>query len=287
MQRAPIAWQRPSPSAARLWLGAEHQTLALAMDERCAEQFQQRHEQAGQRRLAQRGEVHGLLSKRSLRALSVDEMARLAWLEDCLHVPEQERGPWLEQGLAAAPDHQWLMFQHAQKLQAQGDHSAAAALWQPLAEQPGHYQVSALHQLAEQALREQRWAAAQALRTQADSLMEQSEQPPTYEHHGLSDAQVQRLSETLAPLLSQAAGVWLLRETGANQHLLLIKPPSSALSRLLQRITGEAHYERQSCQMLLERVLPRVDLPLETLMLEAFDPMLAHCDARCALHGQA
>ncbi|WP_369988696.1 M48 family metallopeptidase [Pseudomonas xanthosomatis] len=285
-QHAPIAWQRPPASAAQQWLGAEHQALAQAMDERCAEQFQQRHAQASQRRRAQRGEVHGLLSKRALRALSVDEMARLAWLEDCLQVPAEERGPWLEQGLAMAQEHHWLMFQHAQKLQEQGDFASAATYWQPLAEQPGYYQVSALHHMAEQALRGQDWAAAQALRAQADSLVQQSEQAPSYEHHGLSASQLQRLSDTLAPLLSQAEGVWLLRETGANQHLLLIKPPSTALSRLLQRITGEAHYERQYCQVALDRVLPRVDLPLEALMLDAFDPMLEHCDARCALHDQ-
>ncbi|CAK18000.1 M48 family metallopeptidase [Pseudomonas entomophila] len=283
-QHADIPWQRPAPCAARLWLGDEHAALAQRMDARCDDHFQHQHERATQRTRAQRSDRHALLSKRSLRTLNADELAHLAWLERHLLAPGCEGENWLELGLALDAQHPWLMFQQAQRHQQQGDCSTASELWQALAEQPSRYQVSALHRLAEHALRNQDWAAARLLREQADELSQAFEQAPDYQPHGLPASKLEILTETLAPLLSATAGAWLLLEPGADHYLLVVLPRNSWLSRLLRRVSGEVPFEQEACEQLLERLMPRVELPVRSLLLEPSDPLLAHCGPASALH---
>lgn len=276
----PLHWQRAQPSAAQVWLGEQHQALAQRLDQQFAEFIRERCNDAREDYQALVGEHHELLRKQRIRSLNSDEIARLAWLYRT-HLDDNPRAAsLLEQALEQDPKHRALRQQQAFSLYQAGEHQAAAQRWQQLAAEPGPYQLGSLRQLSMLAMAAQDWEQARHYRQQADRLHRQAnaeQSPPQYHAHELAAVEVNKLAQTLAPLLRIASGVWLLRLPDSRHYVLLVQARENLLLRLVSRLTGEQNYSQRNCEQLLDRLMPRLHLRVEAYLLEDNDPRLAQC----------
>lgn len=282
---AALVWQRSQPSAAQVWLGEQHLALAQRLDAQHAEHNARCCEHARAEREARVAEQHDLLRKRRLRALSNDEIARLAWLYRTLDMAGEAAMALLEEALLQAPDAPALCYQLAECQALAGRAEAAAALWRQVAEHCGALQLHSLRKLSVLALRSDDRAAAQHYRREADALQraEHGEEEGEWVPHDLVPVERNSLTETLAPLLKLAAGVWLVREAGARRYVLLVRSGASLTSRVISRLTGEPDYRERDCQQLLNRLLPRIRLEVEAVMLSTGDARLVHCSEAARL----
>ncbi|CAB3838546.1 hypothetical protein LMG26858_01074 [Achromobacter anxifer] len=55
------------------------------------------------------------------------------------------------------------------------------------------------------------------------------------------------------------------------------------MARAVGKLTGEQSYLRRDCEMLLTRLLPRIRLDIEPILLEAGDPLPGECTDTCRL----
>lgn len=283
-----LVWQRSQPSAAQAWLGDQHLDLAQRLDAQCAEDNARCCEQARDEQAARVAEQHDLLRKRRVRALSADEVARLAWLNRTLDQAGEAALLMLEEALQLTPDAPALRYQLAECHALAGRPEAAAALWRQVAEQPGTLQVYSLRKLSVLALRSDDLGAAHHYRREADALQraERDEgEDGEWLPHDLVPVERNKLIETLTPLLSLATGVWLVREAGARRYVLLVLARSSWVARVITRLTGEPDYLQRDCQQLLNRLLPRVRLDVEAVLLSAGDARRVHCSEAARLRS--
>lgn len=274
-----LVWQRSQPSAAQAWLGEQHVALAQRLDEQQAEGNARYCERARDEREALVAEQHDLQRKRRIRALSGDEIARLAWLYRTLGVAGGEAQGMLEEALAQAPD-AGVRYQLAECHALAGRSDAAAALWRQVAEQPGPLQLYSLRKLSVLALRNDDRGAAEHYRREADALQRAGvgdEDDGEWLPHDLVPVERNKLIDTLTPLLKLATGVWLVREAGTRRYVLLVLARDSLTFRLVSRLTGEDSYLRRDCQHMLNRLLPRIRLDLSAVVLAAGDARLVHC----------
>jgi len=292
---SPLPWRRASPTAAEEWLADQRLPLAQALDE-------SQRDAIGQTALElqnQRGEAiadhHDLMRKQRLRALSADERSRMARYADTLAGDADNAVVLLEQNLREHPGHVPTLCQLAalQLRRARIDRTetrrleaAAQALWTQAANEPGPHRLACLRQLTAAALRCGDMDQARTLRVEADLLERQArtgDAAPRYQTHGLSEAELRKLADTLDPLLRTATGVWLLRDTDSDRLALLVLAQDSALARAVGKLTGEQSYLRRDCGMLLARLLPRVRQPIDPVLMEAGDPLLSQCTQACLL----
>lgn len=284
-----LVWQRSQPSAAQAWLGEQHVMLAQRLDEQQAEANARYCERARDEREALVAEQHDLQRKRRIRALSGDEIARLAWLYRTLGVAGGEAQGMLEEALAQAPD-AGVRYQLAECHALAGRSDAAAALWQQVAEQPGPLQLYSLRKLSVLALRSDDRGAAEHYRREADALQRAGvgdEDDGEWLPHDLVPVERNKLIDTLTPLLKLATGVWLVREAGTRRYVLLVLARDSLTFRLVSRLTGEDSYLRRDCQHMLNRLLPRIRLDLSAVVLAAGDARLVHCSEPARLRLSA
>ncbi|WP_447920346.1 M48 family metalloprotease [Achromobacter aegrifaciens] len=300
MRQAPtnagsLPWRRASPSAASAWLQDRRLPLAHALDESQRDAISQAALEAQNERQDVIAGHHDLLRKQRLRALSADERARMAWYADTLTGDADGAAAMLEQNLREHPGHVPSLCQLAalQLRRASQDgnetlslEAAAEALWRQAASEPGRYRLPSLRQLTAAALRRGDADQAQAWRVEADRLERQAQAEDAghhYQPHGLSDAELRKLAETLDPLLRTATGVWLLRDAANGRLALLVLAQDSALLRAVGKLTGEQSYLRRDCEMLLTRLLPRVRQNMEPVLMAAGDPLLSVCTPACRL----
>lgn len=287
---AALVWQRSQPSAAHAWLGEQHLGLAQRLDAQRAEDNARCCERAREAHEARVAEQHDLLRKRRLRALTSEEIARLAWLYRTLDMAGEEAMTLLEEALRQAPDTPALRYQLAECHVLAGRTEVAVALWRQVAEQPGALQLHSLRKLSVLALRSDDRAAAQHYRREADALQRAGcteGEEGEWIAHDLVPVERNNLIETLAPLLNLATGVWLVREAGARRYVLLVLSASSLTSRVIRRLTGEPDYVQRDCQHLLNRLLPRIRLDVEAVMLSTGDARLVHCSEAARLRLSA
>lgn len=284
-----LVWQRSQPSAAQAWLGEQHVVLAQRLDEQQAEANARYCERARDEREALVAEQHDLQRKRRIRALSGDEIARLAWLYRTLGVAGGEAQGMLEEALAQAPD-AGVRYQLAECHALAGRSDAAAALWRQVAEQSGPLQLYSLRKLSVLALRSDDRGAAEHYRREADALQRAGvgdEDDGEWLPHDLVPVERNKLIDTLTPLLKLATGVWLVREAGTRRYVLLVLARDSLTFRLVSRLTGEDSYLRRDCQHMLNRLLPRIRLDLSAVVLAAGDARLVHCSEPARLRLSA
>lgn len=284
-----LVWQRSQPSAAQAWLGEQHVALAQRLDEQQADANVRYCERARDEREALVAEQHDLQRKRRIRALSGDEIARLAWLYRTLGVAGGEAQGMLEEALAQAPD-AGVRYQLAECHALAGRTDAAAALWRQVAEQPGPLQLYSLRKLSVLALRSDDRGAAEHYRREADALQRAGagdEDDGEWLPHDLVPVERNKLIDTLTPLLKLATGVWLVREAGTRRYVLLVLARDSLIFRLVSRLTGEESYLRRDCQQVLNRLLPRIRLDLGAVLLSAGDARLVHCSEPARLRLSA
>lgn len=293
-------WRRAAPSAAALWLGLQRLPLARALDESQRDAIAQLAREARNERDEAIAGHHELLRKQRLRALSADERARMAWYADTLMGDADGAAATLEQNLQEHPGHMPSLCQLAalqlrraagldmdkrQQLEA-----ASEALWRQAAAVPGPQRLPCLRQLTAAALRRSDGNQAQAWRAEADQLERQSQADaaaPRYLPHGLGAGELRRLADTLDPLLHVATGVWLLRDAASGRLALLVLARESGVARTVGKLTGEQSYLRRDCEMLLTRLLPRIRLDIEPILLEAGDPLPSDCTDACRLRRAA
>lgn len=284
-----LVWQRSQPSAAQAWLGEQHVALAQRLDEQQADANVRYCERARDEREALVAEQHDLQRKRRIRALSGDEIARLAWLYRTLGVAGGEAQGMLEEALAQAPD-AGVRYQLAECHALAGRTDAAAALWRQVAEQSGPLQLYSLRKLSVLALRSDDRGAAEHYRREADALQRAGagdEDDGEWLPHDLVPVERNKLIDTLTPLLKLATGVWLVREAGTRRYVLLVLARDSLIFRLVSRLTGEESYLRRDCQHMLNRLLPRIRLDLGAVLLSAGDARLVHCSEPARLRLSA
>ncbi len=291
-----VPWRRAAPSAAALWLGLQRLPLARALDESQRDAIAQLAREARNERDEAIAGHHELLRKQRLRALSADERARMAWYADTLMGDADGAAVTLEQNLQEHPGHVPSLCQLAAlqlRRAAERDlnerrqlEAASEALWSQAAAVPGPQRLSCLRQLTAAALRRGDDAQAQAWRAEADQLERQAQADdgiPRYLPHGLGAGELRRLADTLDPLLHVATGVWLLRDAASGRLALLVLARESGVARAVGKLTGEQSYLRRDCEMLLTRLLPRIRLDIEPILLEAGDPLPSECTDACRL----
>jgi Zn-dependent protease with chaperone function len=291
-----VPWRRAAPSAAALWLGLQRLPLARALDESQRDAIAQLAREARNERDEAIAGHHELLRKQRLRALSADERARMAWYADTLTGDADGAAVTLEQNLQEHPGHVPSLCQLAAlqlRRAAERDlderrqlEAASEALWRQAAAVPGPHRLPCLRQLTAAALRRGDDAQAQAWRAEADQLERQAQADdaaPRYQPHGLGAGELRRLAETLDPLLHVATGVWLLRDAASGRLALLVLARESGVARAVGKLTGEQSYLRRDCEMLLTRLLPRIRLDIEPILLEAGDPLRGECTDACRL----
>lgn len=284
-----LVWQRSQPSAAQAWLSEQHVALAQRLDGQQADANVRYCERARDEREALVAEQHDLQRKRRIRALSGDEIARLAWLYRTLGVAGGEAQGMLEEALAQAPD-AGVRYQLAECHALAGRTDAAAALWRQVAEQSGPLQLYSLRKLSVLALRSDDRGAAEHYRREADALQRAGagdEDDGEWLPHDLVPVERNKLIDTLTPLLKLATGVWLVREAGTRRYVLLVLARDSLIFRLVSRLTGEESYLRRDCQHMLNRLLPRIRLDLGAVLLSAGDARLVHCSEPARLRLSA
>ncbi|MDF8363071.1 M48 family metalloprotease [Achromobacter anxifer] len=291
-----VPWRRAAPSAAALWLGLQRLPLARALDESQRDAIAQLAREARNERDEAIAGHHELLRKQRLRALSADERARMAWYADTLMGDADGAAVTLEQNLQEHPGHLPTLCQLAAlQLRRAADRdldkrrqleAASEALWRQAAAVPGPQRLPCLRQLTAAALRRGDDAQAQAWRAEADQLERQAQADdaaPRYLPHGLGAGELRRLADTLDPLLHVATGVWLLRDAASGRLALLVLARESGVARAVGKLTGEQSYLRRDCEMLLTRLLPRIRLDIEPILLEAGDPLRGECTDACRL----
>lgn len=291
-----VPWRRAAPSAAALWLGLQRLPLARTLDESQRDAIAQLAREARNERDEAFAGHHELLRKQRLRALSADERARMAWYADTLMGDTDDAAATLEQNLQEHPGHVPSLCQLAAlqlRRAANRDlderrqlEAASEALWRQAAAVPGPHRLPCLRQLTAAALRRGDDAQAQAWRAEADQLERQAQADdaaPRYQPHGLGAGELRRLAETLDPLLHVATGVWLLRDAASGRLALLVLARESGVARAVGKLTGEQSYLRRDCEMLLTRLLPRIRLDIEPILLEAGDPLPGECTDACRL----
>ena len=214
----------------------------------------------------------------------------MAWYADTLTGDADGAAAMLEQNLQEHPGHLPTLCQlaalqlrraaHQTNAETSRLEAGAEALWQQAIEQPGLHRQPCLRQLTAAALRRGDASQAQAWRVEADRLQRQLQTEDghaRYQPHGLSESELRKFADTLDPLLRAATGVWLLRDAGKGHLALLVLAQDSAWARAIGKLTGEQSYLRRDCEMLLARLLPRLRLPVEPVLMEAGDPLLSQC----------
>lgn len=287
---SPLPWRRAAPNAAEAWLADQRLPLARALDESQRDAIEQAAREAQNESDEAIAGHHELLRKQRLRTLSADERARMAWYADTLTGDADGAAAMLEQNLQDHPGHLPTLCQlaalqlrraaHQTNAETSRLEAGAEALWQQAIEQPGLHRQPCLRQLTAAALRRGDASQAQAWRVEADRLQRQLQTEDghaRYQPHGLSESELRKFADTLDPLLRAATGVWLLRDAGKGHLALLVLAQDSAWARAIGKLTGEQSYLRRDCEMLLARLLPRLRLPVEPVLMEAGDPLLSQC----------
>ncbi|QEI04793.1 M48 family metalloprotease [Pigmentiphaga aceris] len=312
--QAPLPWQRACPSAASQWLQGQHLPLARAMDESQNDATAQRWRIAQNEQREALASYHDLLRKQRIRGLNADERATLAWHTDAVTGDVRGAVDMLTLNLRDHPDHVMSMCNLAvllprlpadvvamdavpevdrldgevlaadQRPQANSTDSPqlqnAEELWRKAAAEPGSHQRYCLRQLTAAALRRNDSDQAQRYREEADRLDLQTrheDASPRFEPHGLREAELRKLAQTLDPLLRAATSVWLLRDSVHRHHVLMVLVQDSWLSRAVGQLTGEGSYVQRDCKMLADRLLPRIDRAIEPVWLEVGDTRLLAC----------
>ena len=265
-----LPWRRRGDSAATAWLGASLQTLLPELDAQWQSSQREIWQLQRQRLEDRRREHQDLARRRRSQMFDAED-----WYRSALSAREEEGGlTWLSHVLAGRhldDKHPGLLCLHAEALEQQCQSEQAEATWLSASRVVGEHQRYCHRRLTALYLRQQRQQEADEQRRLADALVlpaaVSDDAPPAPGPHGLDGAEIAKLRVDLKTLFRHARGVWLGRQAGADHWTLLVLAHDPTWLRWIGTLTGEGDTQREACTTVLNRLLPRLHLPLEVCFL--------------------
>lgn len=289
-----LPWSDPEKSAATRWLGEAALLAAAGLDRLWAERARQDWFEATERNLRQASEYRTLLQRRQSQVLDAQDWYRLAALARSAGQNEPIRLESLQHGLEMAPTDRCLLAMRAGDLADAGDHAGAIATWIILLHGSDLWRYRVHRRLSELYLRSGEGTRAKQEREAADALWlsfdREETSPETLGPHGLDMEELALLRRQLEPLFVQARAVWLCKKSTALEDdeslswVLFVQAYDDWLFRAIGFLTGESDTRFTACERLLERLMPRLHLPIEARLLGVRDAPGNYCTPQARLN---